>query len=326
MSIAPILREIGRGKEGARHMSDDQAVEVFAKVLRGQVSGIELGAFCAAMRIKGETPEEMAGFLSAAASVQREQGLQLRAGTALPVVLPSYNGSRRLPALTPLLALMLKRHGVPVLVHGMATEDARVHAFAVFAQLGLKPTASDAPLWSDEVRLVQTEALNPGLARLLEVRRVMGLRNSAHSLVKLMNPFAGRALVVGSYTHPEYALSMRAVFETTKADALLLRGTEGEPVADPRRSVALDAFEQGLHTRLQEAQSGSVAAVPELPAADAAATAQWTREVMMGRREAPASVAQQVQQLVAWRQRLLQRGPQPSGASAPIPQESLCTP
>jgi hypothetical protein len=51
----------------------------------------------------------------------------------------------------------------------------------------------------------------PALKRLLDVRRVVGLRNPAHSLVKLMNPCAGPAVVVGSYTHPEYAVSMAAV-------------------------------------------------------------------------------------------------------------------
>ena len=42
------------------------------------------------------------------------------------VVLPSYNGARKLPVLTPLLALLLAREGLPVLVHGTATESTRV--------------------------------------------------------------------------------------------------------------------------------------------------------------------------------------------------------
>jgi anthranilate phosphoribosyltransferase len=40
------------------------------------------------------------------------------------------------------------------------------------------------------------------------VRRVVGLRNPGHSLVKLMKPGAGACVVVSSYTHPEYAVSM----------------------------------------------------------------------------------------------------------------------
>ena len=59
------------------------------------------------MRIKGETPEEMAGFLDATyARLNR-----VPAGDSPLVVLPSYNGARKLPVLTPLLALLLAREG-----------------------------------------------------------------------------------------------------------------------------------------------------------------------------------------------------------------------
>ena len=51
------------------------------------------------------------------------------------------------------------------------------------------------------------------------MRRAVGLRNSAHSLVKLMNPCAGKAVVVSSYTHPEYAVAMAAVFARIGATA-----------------------------------------------------------------------------------------------------------
>ncbi|MEI7782872.1 MAG: DNA-binding protein YbiB [Betaproteobacteria bacterium] len=303
MSLAAALREIGRGREGARALSQAQACEVFEQILEGQVSGVQLGAFCAAMRIKGETPAEMLGFLQATAQVQRRQGLAWDDAGQMPVVLPSYNGSRRLPCLTPLLALLLAERGVPVLVHGMPTEDGRVHAFEVFARLGLQP-GEPSPR-AGQPRLAVTASLSPGLADLLALRRQIGLRNSGHSLVKLMNPCAGPALVVGSYTHPEYALSMRAVFEQGQAHALLLRGTEGEPVADPRRAVAIDGFAPGVYQRLQDSEQGSVQVLPELPAADAAATAEWTEAVLQGRRAAPASVLSQLEHLLAWRKRCL---------------------
>ena len=67
MAISHYLKEIGRGKDGARSLDRAQAADLFGELLDGQVSELELGAFCLAMRIKGETPEEMAGFLDATA-------------------------------------------------------------------------------------------------------------------------------------------------------------------------------------------------------------------------------------------------------------------
>ena len=201
MGISQYIKEIGRGKDGARSLTREQAADLMGQVLDGTVTDLEIGGFCLAMRIKGETPEEMAGFLDAAhARLHR-----LPDNQCTTVVLPSYNGARKLPVLTPLLALLLAREGLPVLVHGTATEDRRVSSEAVLASLDISAGQPSELVAAGSVAFVPTERLSPGLKRLLDVRRAVGLRNPAHSLVKLMNPCAGRALVVGSYTHPEYA-------------------------------------------------------------------------------------------------------------------------
>ncbi|MFC7462984.1 DNA-binding protein YbiB [Hydrogenophaga defluvii] len=291
MGISHYIKEIGRGKDGARALSREHATDLFGQVLDGAVTDLEVGAFCLAMRIKGETPEEMAGFLDAT----RERTLLQGSADLLPVVLPSYNGARKLPVLTPLLALLLAQRGLPVLVHSAATDSVRVHAPTVLGLLGIAPGAAVA---AGQVSLAPTDTLCPGLKRLLDVRRVVGLRNPAHSLVKLMNPCVGRALVVGSYTHPEYAVSMAQTFELVQADALLLRGTEGEPVADPRRAPQMDGFVAGQRQRLQDIQAGSLQQLPDLPAPDAEATARYTRAVLDGDLPVPAPLAAQVEHIL----------------------------
>lgn len=290
MGIGMYIREIGRGREGARALSRQQAADLFGQVLDGSVSDLEIGAFCLAMRIKGETPEEMAGFLDATAS-----RLNRIPNAGRPVVvLPSYNGSRKLPVLTPLLALLLAREGLPVVLHGTATESTRVSAEKVLLGLGVPACTAIETVADGSVHWVPTGLLCPGLQRLLEVRRVVGLRNPGHSLVKLMNPCRADALVVSSYTHPEYAQSMSATLSLVGARALLLRGTEGEPVADARRAPAMDAIEAGHITRVQVAQEGPLTQVPGLPAPDAATTAHWIAEVLADRQPTPAPIALQV--------------------------------
>lgn len=305
MGIAVYLKEIGRGKDGARPLSREQAADLFGQVLDRSVTDLEIGAFCLAMRIKGETPDEMAGFLDA---IRPRMHHIVPAARPL-VVLPSYNGARKLPLLTPLLALLLARAGLPVLIHGAATESSRVFISDVLAALvppaflaikrivfdGRGPT-SIAP---GEVAFAPTDVLCPPLARLLDVRRVVGLRNPAHSLVKLMNPCAGPAVIVGSYTHPEYAQSMAALFELVGATALLLRGTEGEPVADARRMPQMEGFVQGQRERLQEAKRSTEVAAPGLPTAvDPQSTADYTHAVLIGAAPLPESIGAQVEHIL----------------------------
>src|ERR1039458_7203410 len=100
MSIARYIREIGRGREGARSRHPSQAYDLMSQVLDRSVTDLEIGAFALAMRIKGESVAELAGFLDAA----QERCIAVRSDVAT-VVLPSYNGSRKIPNLTALLAL-----------------------------------------------------------------------------------------------------------------------------------------------------------------------------------------------------------------------------
>jgi anthranilate phosphoribosyltransferase len=295
MSISHYIKDIGRGREGARPLERTQAADVMGQILDGQVSDLELGAFCIAMRIKGETDQEMAGFLDAT-----HARLDPVAASGPVVVLPSYNGARKLPVLTPLLAHLLAREGLAVVVHGTATENNRITSQHVLNAMGVNAHCQTKPVQAGDVVFAPTEGLCPGLKRLLDVRRVVGLRNSAHSLVKLMNPTTTNdALLVSSYTHPEYAVSMAATLELTGARALLLRGTEGEAVADARRTPQMDAFVRGIRTLLVEAQAGSLRKLPELPTEiDAASTARYNQAVLNGDLPVPTPLQAQVQAIL----------------------------
>ena len=301
MSISKYIKIIGRGKEGARPLSREDAADLFGQVLDGSVTDLEIGGFCLAMRIKGETPEEMAGFLDATHQRMNHYPATIQSNqSSMPiVVLPTYNGARKLPVLTPLLALLLAQRGVPVLLHGTATESSRVFTSEVLAALDVPAQAAIKSVAPGEVVFAPTELLLPALKRLLDVRRAVGLRNPAHSLVKIMNPCHGKALVISSYTHPEYAVAMGQTFELIEANALLLRGTEGEVVADPRRLPQMEAFIAGIRQPPQPAQTGTLMTLPELPqSTDAASTATYIRAVMAGKQPVPTPIALQVEYIL----------------------------
>ena len=295
MGISHYLKEIGRGARGAKPLTREQACDLFGQVLDGTVTDLEIGAFCLAMRVKGETTQEMAGFLDATHARLH----QLPASDRPVVVLPSYNGARKLPVLTPLLALLLAREGLPVLVHGAATESSRVLASNVLNALDIPPQTAIKKIANGEVAVVETALLHPGLQRLLDVRRVVGLRNAGHSVVKLMQPVDGPAVVVGSYTHPAFGTVMTELFALLGQTALLSRGLEGEVVCDPRRTPQLDGFVRGTQLELQAQEPGTASDVPGLPQdITIEATADYTRRVLAGALPVPESIATQVRHIV----------------------------
>ncbi|WP_417284404.1 DNA-binding protein YbiB [Comamonas sp.] len=324
MSISPYIKDIGRGTKGARSLTREQAADLMGKLLDGQVSDLELGAFCIAMRFKGESAQELAGFLDA---TQQRLPAWPTASPAIPVVvLPSYNGARKLPNLVPLLAALLARQGLPVLVHGCDTEDKRVSTGAVWQQLGWPVLQKPTPLAAGQMAWMQTRHLLPSLERLLQVRRQIGLRNPTHTIVKLLNPLSGpgtaaaaqRSLLLASYTHPDYAHPMAETLGLHNASALLLRGTEGEAVAAPNREPAslglIDGqicFERSaVHSsQLSSQTAGDEPAAPELPQGlSAAQTAQRIEAMLAGTLAIPAPITQQIAQIQAMHRAVHQPG------------------
>jgi anthranilate phosphoribosyltransferase len=293
---APFIREIGRGKKGARDLSRDDARTLYAAMLEDRVSDLELGALLIGMRIKGESVNEIGGFLDAAEASFAP--LQAPSSGLTPVVIPSYNGSRQMPNLTPLLACLLAREGVPVFIHGVLTDPGRV--------TGIAPVQDATVLSAEFARqrpvFMPIALLAPRLHRLLELRRVLGLRNSTHTLVKIMQPFAQPVLRLVSYTHPEYLTMLTEYFSTAapaaRGDVFLMRGTEGETVANAKRAQTVTWFHDNQATVLIEKQA-PVDESPPLPrASDAKTTAEWILQALAGQQPVPEPIAEQVRQCV----------------------------
>lgn len=301
MSIAVYLKDIGRGAAGSRALSVAAAADAMGQVLDGVAGEAETGAFLMAMRMKGETLDELTGFLQAV----HARCVPVRASRPV-VLIPSYNGSRKLPNLTPLLAMWLAREGIAVLVHGPLADPSRVASASILSDLGLLPITCTADIehaWSRrEPAFVPTAVLCPPLQSLLDFRQRLGVRGPGHTVAKMLNPIVGApALRLVNHTHPEFGALMSAWAQREGVDAMLLRGTEGEPVADPRRQPRLDTWLAGaLRAELSlPAQEGVLTELPLLPRAnDAASTAVYVQEVVSGTRPAPSPLARQAALIV----------------------------
>lgn len=297
MSYVRYIKEIGRGAHSSRDLSLDDARQLYAAMLDGGVPELELGAILLGLRLKGESLDEMLGFMEAVN--ERTTQLELPHGRVRPVVLPSYNGARKEANLTPLLALLLQRFGVPVLVHGLLEGFGRITSGHIFRELGIMPAATSsqaqAMLVNKGVAFVPLNAISPGIHNLLALRSRMGVRNSAHSLVKLIDPFNAEGVLVAAATHPDFIDLMRKMIIAQGSKAILLRGTEGEPFANPKRRPRLEYVQGGTTDILFEAEHDSLRSLPNLPDAnDAVATARWIRRVLDHQLPLPKPIANQL--------------------------------
>lgn len=299
MNYAPYIKEIGRGAKGAAPLAADSAETLFGAMLDGEVPDLELGAIILSMRIKGETLGELQGFMAALHA--RTPQLAVAAGPRC-VILPTYNGARRQPNLMPLVALLLAREGIPVLIQGRHDFDSRVSPFELLDALGIRPAGelaeAEAALASRNLACLKVDQLVPGLDRLLALRPRLGVRNSGHTLAKLLDPCRGRSVRVVAVTHPEYLERMHDYLRADGSSAMLLRGTEGEAYANPRRRPRLEGFEGGQMRVLAEAEEGGAPPLADLPNSPAIGdNAACIRGMLAGEQAVPGPILEQVASL-----------------------------
>jgi anthranilate phosphoribosyltransferase len=297
MTFSKYIREIARDEHGTRDLSEADAHQLFAAMLDGGVPDLELGGLLVALRLKTESLSELLGFYAAAA--ERVHTLRSPKTNLRPIVIPTYNGARHQPNLLPLLVLILQRFGVPVLLHGTLEGQGRVATAYILRELGILPQPSlgtaQKALDEEGIAFAPTATIAPGLANLMALRGRLGLRNSAHIIVKLIDPFAGEGVRICSTSHPAYLGKIREFLENMGFTALLLRSTEGEAFANPKRRPQIEFFHNGEHEALFEAEVGPVRAPPGLPGSlEPAVTAGWIRQAMAGKLPIPYPIVNQL--------------------------------
>ncbi len=296
-SFAPLIKEIGRGARGARDLTREQARTLFEQLLDGTVPDLERGAILIAMRIKGESLDELLGFVEA-----MQAGAARVAAPAGPrtVVLPTFNGARKQANLMPLVAMLLAREGIPVLIHGRHDFDSRISPFELFEALGL-PVAADVEeagrqLASHRLAILPTAALHGGLDAMMALRPRLGLRNSSHSVAKLLDPLPGRSVRVVAVTHPEYVDSMGLALPhlcVGDGRALLMRASEGEAYLHLRRKAHLQGFAKGQGLDLNPPSNEDLD-WPLSLACEPGANADFIRAILAGQEPVPVRIGDQL--------------------------------
>jgi anthranilate phosphoribosyltransferase len=237
--FAAYIRILGKGKTGTRDLTETEAHDAFAMLLRGDTEPVQAGAFLMLLRVKEETGQELAGFVRAC----RAEMVPPPPGLAADLDWSSYAGKRHQHPWYLLAMLLLSGAGYRVFVHGAAGHTpGRLYTESAMRALGL-PVAAD---WSDVAYQLDTERLSylslsrfcPALHQLIQLRSLLGLRSPVNTLCRMLNPLRA-ASTLQSVFHPAYAqLHQAADLLLEQPCAIVFKGESGEieikPHADTR--------------------------------------------------------------------------------------------
>jgi anthranilate phosphoribosyltransferase len=199
--FATYLRTIGRGPNLSRPLEADEAEAAMEMILTDRVEPAQLGAMFLVLRLRGETPAELAGFVRAA-----RQALPAGCDGLAELDWPSYaDRHKQLPYFV-LAALLLAENGIRVAMHGIAGVGPATTP-AVLAALGVAPAADldDAArtLDANGFAYLPLDRLHPALDQLFMLRPVLGVRSPANTFARDLNPLGAPAQIQGVF-HPTY--------------------------------------------------------------------------------------------------------------------------
>ncbi len=207
--------------DGGADLSQDEAADVMRQIMSGEVTSAQFGSFVTALRMKGETPEEIAGM----ARVMREVSLHVK--TDLPVIDTCGTGgdNKGWFNISTAAAFVVAGAGVPVAKHGnraMSGSSGSADALeALGVNIALSPEGVKRCIEDVGIGFMFAQEFHPAMKFAGPLRPQIGIRTVFNLLGPMTNPAGATRQVIG-VSDPQTAEKI--------AKALSLLGTESSLV------------------------------------------------------------------------------------------------
>jgi len=272
--------------------SDLNAEEMGAaleKIASGKTSPVQIGAFLAALRAKGESESELAG----AARLLRRKCTFIDHGAQEVIDTCGTGGDRRNGRSTfnisTTCAFVAAGAGVGVAKHGNRSVSSKCGSADVLAELGYNleaaPETVEDSIMDNGIGFLFAAKLHPVMGAVAPFRRELGIRTIFNMLGPLINPAAASAQLLGVYDAKLTELFARVLRELKLKRALVVHGHDGMDeitICAPTRVSELKAGEIRTYDLHPEIYLGRLYSAEEIPGGDAKENARILRSVLAG--------------------------------------------
>lgn len=224
--IADAIKRIVDGRSLAR----DEMHEVFGQVMDGRTTDVQKSALLVALRMKGETPEEITG----AALAMRERVTPLELDDLRETLVDTCGtggDGRGSFNISTIAALVAAGAGANVAKHGNRAVSSSCGSADLLAALGVNLDL-DAPRMSAVLRragiaFLFAPKLHPAMSAVAPVRRELGVRTIFNVLGPLTNPAFARRQVLGVYSERLVETVARVLAALGAVHALVVHSRDG---------------------------------------------------------------------------------------------------
>ena len=289
-AFKPLICKVATGASLTRA----EAEIAFDNILSGEVTPSQMGAFLMALRVRGETVEEITGAVTA----MRAKMTRVKApDTAVDIVGTGGDGAGTYNVST-LASIITAACGVPVAKHGNRAASSKSGASDVLGALGVgigvTPQAVEACLREAKIGFMMAQTHHLAMRHVGPTRVELGTRTIFNILGPLSNPAGVKRQVIGTFS-ASLLKPMAEVLRNLGSEKIwLVHGNDGLDeltTTGPTQVVALDQGEISSFTVTPEEAGLAVAKADDLKGGDPEFNARALRNVLAGEKGAYRDIA-----------------------------------
>jgi anthranilate phosphoribosyltransferase len=269
-----------------RDLGQADMTRAFDAIMSGEATPAQIAGFIVALRMKGETTDEIAG----AAASMRRHAVFIDAG-GLPVVDTCGTGGDATGTfnVSTTAAFVVAGAGVPVAKHGNRAVSGKCGSADLLMELGVNleapPETVEECIREAGIGFLFAPKLHPAMKHAMGPRREMGIRTIFNMLGPLTNPAGARGQIIGVFA-PDLTEPFANVLRVLGSRrAFIVHGHDGMDEITTTRTTRVSELADG-RVRTYEFDPlpfiGQYAVLPDLAGGEAPRNAAITRGVLAG--------------------------------------------
>ena len=275
------------------HLDADQAESVMRQIMTGGASEAQIGAYLMALRMKGETIEEITG----SARAMRKAASKVPTNVDSDLLDPVGTGGDKSGTfnISTTSAFVAAGAGIPVAKHGNRASTSKCGSADVLGELGVNLDLSPEQVGRcvDEIGIgfLFAVKLHPAMRHAIGPRRQLGVRTIFNILGPLTNPAGAQRMFIGVFAAEMTDLLAQVLKALGTKSAMVVNGYGGLDeltVTGPNRISYLQEDGDVTHLDVDPTELGfHMASIKDLKGDDAPANAAILRAVLDGSDRGP---------------------------------------
>jgi anthranilate phosphoribosyltransferase len=226
-------------------LSEKEMTECMSEIMEGRATDAQIGAFLTALRIKGETVEEITG----AASVMRAKATRIKAPADVVDTCGTGGDMSNTFNISTTAAIIVAAAGAPVAKHGNRSVSSSSGSADVLEELGVKidlaPDKVESCLAETNFGFLFAPLFHPAMKFAVGPRKEMGIRTIFNILGPLTNPAGAKRQVLGVFSSKLTETLARVLGNLGAHDCMVVHGEDGLDEITVCNGTRISRFHKG---------------------------------------------------------------------------------